>query len=571
MSGSTPDLQRHWQIMKEGMGSLFSVGMSSGSSGGEIPTEQIDENPQRYANLNLSGLPAYKDKYSSQPPLFSRGAFAVDFKSIQPNKEGVLEIWLEGKVGLPEHQDRRFNDIGKLSMSVSSVQDATGKELLRDELCLTRHDLMGKSPNHEEEANANHHQDHGWVWKHVRLIPSVRVEQIARIKGELSFIMPSQVRRFEVPLKAGKAVEHRGMRFYLSGIKPSEISYQVSGASEHLLEVRGLNKNGQVLRRGWKMSSMEGGQSTQSFNGEVKALEIYVAERYFRRKTRYELADLFRMPEKKEEKKPVEWYAPERIEAKRWQEYAALNLDKLTIDPKKDWNIWDKNIMPIAEGSWAPIRMFITHTPKQWGNNPMAHLYFPQLQELPGVLSGLSYRVDEPAEKEGAAVHYHKASYWYNSNSGEVVVKHALEGHAIALNSIMLQTALADNQKLERLKGEIIFRLPKQTQSTKLSLNDLWKGQTVNGVTVTVTEVSGGTFPGYGMKIEGNIEKLVNLHGLSSAGERVAASTVNFQTGGYWIMTMPFGKGIEEVELVTASAQEVLRYPFDFVPKYSGK
>jgi hypothetical protein len=512
-----------------------------------------------------------EDKYSSQPPLFSRGAFAADFKSIQPNKEGLLEIWLEGKVGLPEHKDRRFNDIGTLSMSVSSVQDATGKELLRDELGLGRNELMGRSPNHEEEINANHHQDHGWVWKHVRLIPDVSVEQIARIKGELSFILPSQVSRIEVPLKAGEAVEHAGLRFYLSAIKPSEISYQVSGLSEHLLEVRGLNKKGQVLQRGWKMSSTENGQSTQNFEGEVDALEIYVAERYFRRKTGFELTDLFRMPEKKEEKKSPEWLAPEQIESKRWHDYAALNLNGLKVDPKKDWNIWEKNITPIAEGSWAPIRMFITHTPKQWSNNPMAHLYFPQLLELPGVLSGLSYRVDEPAVKEGAPVQYHKASYWYNSNSGEVVVKHALGGQPIALNSITLQTGLADNQKLERLKGEVIFRLPQQTHSTKLALNDLWNGQTVDGVTVTVTGVSGGMFPGYGVKIEGNIEKLVNLHGLSSVGERVGASPVNYQTGGYWTMTLPFGKGIEEVELVTASAQEVLRYPFDFEPSYPAK
>lgn len=559
------------QIAKEGMGSLLGGGMSSGGGSGEIQAEQINEHPQQYANLNLTGLPPFRDKYASQPPLYSQGAFAVDFKSIQPTKEGVLEIWLEGMVGLPEHQDHRFNEIGKLSMSVSSVQDAAGRELLRDERCKTRNELMGRSPNHEAETNANHHTDHGWVWKHVRLNPGVSVEQIARIKGQLSFTLPSRVRRFKVPLKPGEAVEHGGLRFYLSDIKPSEISYQISGASEQLLEVRGLNGKGQVLRQGWKMSSMEGGQVTQGFQGEVKALEIYVAEQYFRRKAGFELTNLFRMPEKKDEGKSPEWFAPEGIEAKRWQDYAALNMAELKVDPKKDWQIWGKDIMPIAEGSWAPVRMFITHTPKQWGNNPMAHIYYPQLQELPGVLSGISYRIDEPAGKEGAAVQYHTASYWYNSESGEVLVKHALAGKPMALTSISLQTGLADNQKLDRLKGELIFRLPTKTQSTRLALNELWNGQTVDGVTVTVSEVSGGMFPGYGMKIEGAIEKLVNLHGISAQGTRVAATPVNFQSDGYWTMTLPFGKGIEEVELVTASAQEVMRYPFDFVPAYPGK
>lgn len=77
----------------------------------------IDENPQKYANLDLSELPPHRDKFRAEPPLFSRGAFAVDSNSIQPNDAGLLEIWLVGKVGLPEHTDQRVNNIGVLSAS----------------------------------------------------------------------------------------------------------------------------------------------------------------------------------------------------------------------------------------------------------------------------------------------------------------------------------------------------------------------------------------------------------------------------------------------------------------------
>lgn len=100
-------------------------------------------------------------------------------------------------------------------------------------------------------------------------------------------------------------------------------------------------------------------------------------------------------------------------------------------------------------------------------------------------------------------------------------------------------------------------------------MNDLWNGQAVDGITVTPAEVSGGAFPGYGLKIEGNIGKLTNLHGLSATDERVGASSVNFQDAGYCTRTLPFGKGIKEVELVTVSAQEMLRYPFYSVPSYA--
>jgi hypothetical protein len=85
---------------------------------------------------------------------------------------------------------------------------------------------------------------------------------------------------------------------------------------------------------------------------------------------------------------------------------------------------------------------------------------------------------------------------------------------------------------------------------------------------VRLTEVSRGTFPGYGLKIEGEISRLVNLHGLDAAGERVAAQPINFQDAGYWTMTLPFGKGIEQVELVLAQEQKIIEYPFDLSPVY---
>ena len=558
------------QIVQEGFGSLFSVGMSGGGSAGGVPQESINNAPSQYVNLDLSQLPALKLN-EHQTPLFSQDPFAVDLMSIGLNNEGLLELWLEGKVGLPDNKDRRFDGIGELSLSVSSVQDAVGQEMLRDELCLNRNDLFGKSPNHEIETNANHHQNHGWVWKHVRLMPHVTIEQIARIKGQLGFSVPTRVRKFNVPLRAGEVIEHAGVRFYLSSIKKDAISYQISGKAERLLEVRGLNKDGKVLRQGWKMSSMEGGQSTQNYQGEVQKLELYIAEQYFQQKIDFELHDLFVMPEKEVEKTSPKWFAPEKMDVQRWRDYSRLNMNGLKIDPKKDWHIWEKNIAPIAEGSWAPIRMFLTHKPAQWGNYPVAHMYFPMLPELPGVLSAFSYRVDEPAVKDGAAVRYEMVSYPYYSNSGKIVVEHEIKGQPMAVKNFSLASGLDDNQRLERLTGEIIFRLPKKTQSTKLTLNRLWGGQTVDGITVTLTEVKRGMFPGYGLKIEGAIEKLVNLHGLSIEGDRVMASPVNFQNAGYWTMTLPINRGIEKIELITASVQDVLHYPFDFTPSYPVK
>ncbi|MDH3997833.1 MAG: hypothetical protein OET90_03240, partial [Desulfuromonadales bacterium] len=279
----------------------------------------------------------------------------------------------------------------------------------------------------------------------------------------------------------------------------------------------------------------------------------------------------FSAPEKKQDTSQP-WFAPKRVDASYWRRLANLDMNRLKIDPEKDWQVWGKDrTTPIAEGAWAPVKMFVTHKPEKWGNNPKMHLYAPLMQELPGVLSALGYRVDEPAPKDGPVVRYQKVDYWRKSDSGEIVVKHKLQGKSMDVSNFTLATGLEDNEKLTRLKGEVIFRLPTKTQSSMLVLNELWDGATVDGVTVTLTEIKRGMFPGYQLKAEGAIEKLVNLHGRSGDGERVAAYPINYQSGDYWTMTLPFGQGIEEVELITAAKQEVLRYPFDFKTVYQNK
>jgi len=94
-------------------------------------------------------------------------------------------------------------------------------------------------------------------------------------------------------------------------------------------------------------------------------------------------------------------------------------------------------------------------------------------------------------------------------------------------------------------------------------------GTTIGGITVTLTEANRGVFPGYGLKLEGAIDKLVNLHGLGTDGHRIPASPINFQDAGYWTLVLPFSDGMEQVELITATQQTVFRYPFDFVADYS--
>ena len=233
--------------------------------------------------------------------------------------------------------------------------------------------------------------------------------------------------------------------------------------------------------------------------------------------------------------------------------------------------MWGENKLSIAEAKWPTAKMFVTHSPQSWGNTPTAHLYFPMLMELPGVLSALSHTVLIPAHKDGVMEKYTQISYPYRSDSGKISIKNRLKGLPIAYRAISLRSGLGDNEKVDHLKGEFIIRLPTKTASHKFLLNDLWAGAEVNGITITVASIELGMFTGYNLKIEGDIEKLVNLHGIGADGGRIVADPINFQDGGYWTMILPLNKGIKSIELVTATKQKVIRLPFDLQADYGSQ
>ncbi len=145
---------------------------------------------------------------------------------------------------------------------------------------------------------------------------------------------------------------------------------------------------------------------------------------------------------------------------------------------------------------------------------------------------------------------------------------HRIDGKPFARQFIQMSAGLEKEERLERLKGLIRFRLPTETLSRRLDLDELWGGKNLDGVSVTLTGLERGMFPGYKLKIEGDLDRLVNLHGLGPEGERIAADPINFQDAGYWTMTLPFTPGMESVELVLAAEQKVYDYPFDFRPQY---
>jgi hypothetical protein len=428
------------QALQEGIGSIFSASMSDPQEQDGSQPDQIQTKPKDYAaNAALVHLPELKLESYQSRPLFMRDAFAVDLSTIRMNDQGVLELKLDGVVALPKSEsgfgEERTAD---LSLVISSVKDAHGNELLRDERCVNRNEIFGRSRNHEPETMGSMAQDRAMIFKHVRLREGAKVEDIRRIEGHLSLTAPVAVSTLTVPLRAGESVTHAGARFYLSTVRDRSVSYQISGEQKRLVEVRALNGDGKPLRTGWRMSGEDGGRVTQNYEGRVHALELFVADRIVTHEVSFALTELFSPPPDDERTRPVV-FAPEHIAPDSWAPYSQLNMDTFAVDPKQ-WHVFQENKEPIASATWPGMSMFLTHTPRQWGNAPQAHVYYPMLPELPGVLSALSYQIEYPAAEGGVVDRFYNASYPYRMPGAEIVVRYRHGGQPLALGSWPLTT-----------------------------------------------------------------------------------------------------------------------------------
>lgn len=540
---------------------LFSLFTPSGTiSDGSATKEAVQERPADYSlYAGLSALPGRISSEKWQFPLFVDGAYAVDLESVRHRADDGLELSVAARVQMPEGRPFAAARIESIGMRVNAVQGRDGGNLIRDETCASPKELLG-TKNHEPEKSFSMSNDQARITKKIRLRSGVDFEDVTRIDGEVTVAVPVVVRKFDVSMRPGEIIEHQGLRLYISSIRGDTVTYQLSGNAENLLEIRALNKSGQALRESWSINSRGGGRASQSYKGEIHGLEVYVAEQWLREEKHFVLQDLTSLLAEQPSKER-HYFAPDHIDTREWQRYANLDFRTMVTNPEGRRIVVGGNI-PIAELSWPALKMAVSvATPPN--SSAIAELYFPALKDFPAVLSALGYRIEEPTAEGAPRDKFVQVSYPYYSESGELAIKRQIGGLPVAEQSIWLRSGWGSSAALERLKGEITIRLPTKTISTHFDLNDLWNGSESGGIKVTLTEISRGMFPGYALKIEGSIDKLVNVHGVTSEGRRIAGSPVNFQSDGYWTMTLPFNRGIQSVELISATEQKVFRFPFD--------
>jgi hypothetical protein len=286
------------QTVEEGLGSLFSFS-SNNKDGllGAAPPEKLVENPKLYKSINaatLAQLPNFENTYNHNIG-WQQGPVAIRIVELHHGIDNIQEISLEALTsGIPNTASSTFANAHQLH--IDDVTDANGESLMDAATC-------GKHINSDPIALTDSFgKGELKATKKIRLKPGARITDIASIKGRIALNIATQVETKQFLLPATSAplqnaiVKTQGTYLRIKEIAGNKISYLVSGAKQPLLNVRGLNSQGQYLAGSGSSSFGAIGSGPRSHNasyqGQVSSVEVTYATQRHNQVYEFNLTDL---------------------------------------------------------------------------------------------------------------------------------------------------------------------------------------------------------------------------------------------------------------------------------------
>jgi len=172
---------------------------------------------------------------------------------------------------------------------VRDIFNAEGKSLWEEEACGKDRNQISSPLESKHLYVVDNNQKFKWAVllegkKSIRLKSGVASSDVAEIKGEIMFFLPTEVETQVIPVPlAGKVVETDLVRVLFKKGKPDNIEYEISGRPSHILRVQGLNSDKQALATDGSMGMDRmggpGKSVTKDFKGQIAFAEVVVAKR----------------------------------------------------------------------------------------------------------------------------------------------------------------------------------------------------------------------------------------------------------------------------------------------------
>lgn len=522
----------------------FDVKMRPSEAPGAAPKEQLAYNPKQYvAVVNPNEIRPYDQTVPfADKADVTTGPFGVYVDAIRllPGNVAVTEIEIAAKgTHLPNVDDNADDLVG---LTINSVKDANGKELLKVEPC-------GRDRNaRPAPAQRVFGQPMVGMKKAVRLAPGVRVGDVARIEGAIRARLPMRVEMAALKApKAGDLIERENLRIEVTRAGAGRIGYRVSGDLERLLEVRAKNAKGQVLANSSRMSTGDGAAKSvsQEFQGEAAEIEFALASALTEHLFPFVLTDVI----------PGGRDPMVRTRALTFPPYAPAQLKR---DLAKPFEV-RRFSSPKATAAAGPIVVDIEQVQSFRSLQLHVASFLPPLENVEGALTAVVLDVDSLTLADGSVQRPTDANAPWR-------VFLPLKGAGGNRSYLEARGRIDTGVKTERethvksINGRVSLRLPVKLKPIRIPGRALGAVQETACGPVQLTQIGRERVKIAGA---GDAGCIFAVRPIDAAGQELWTSDGEVAPAeGGWSLTLDVKGSADTFELVTAPKSQVKTYPF---------
>ncbi len=511
---------------------------------GNAATEVLDKNPRKFTDqASIAEIPPYDPKAMFADaadvivgPLGLQLA-GVHLTDAEPR---LVEIEIKAMAAnLPNVSD---NADSAMALSINSVRDKDGKELLRPEPCGRDRNSLAAHPSFSFNSNLS-------ATKKVRLQESVRHADIASILGNVKLSVPTRIETVAMANpKTGDHIEREGLRIEMTQVETGSVSYRVSGKIERLLHLRARNEKGEYLATSgsMSMSSPFGKSVTLKIKGTMANLEFVLAQAVEQKDFPFELKGAH--PQAKESwplNKPPVYEAYKKAEIKR--DYAR----KVTTPKRYAYQ-------PVLVSSKVgPGIVDLTHVSTFRDMQLNFSLYLPPLKNLDGALSAAEVEIQKLTltdgsihqPVEGQAVWRAPVSTTRSGNDDYVSGRGEVD------------TGITDNKgELSSVSGRLWVNVPLALETSAFPLTEVDAQLTTACGPMRINEITR-----FGVTLEGNGDPacLFAVRALNAEGKHISLTSISLKRQAQtWRLQLSTNGSPNSLELFMVKKRERLSYPF---------
>ena len=504
----------------------FSGAFGGDEKAGHTGEEQIvkDNELEKYApRFDFSSVQPFDGKDVFYKPDYIAGPFSIRLKKIGllATDDSIIElnINVEGKgfENLSGELMHKSDESPATSLFVTSVEDKEGNNLLREELCGKKRNLVASQLTSSRDKE---YVDGKWISKSlkisgekgVRLKQLVLLSQVANIKGKVAVraATKTSVKIQKRPF-AKKTIETAKVRMYLKKSNLSTVKYDLSGDISRILAIRAKNERGEYLASsGSSASSYEGIKTiSKRFKGKVASIEVVIAEQMKSAEYPFEISQLTPRYGKKENGKQV---GVKFTSKKRFlREYAKVKYENTCKDKQK-----------VRAGAFL---VCLNKFGKQWGQEIGGEFEVigPAEEALQNDLSAGVLSIDTVMTESGEKISFNKKekvdfNYKFDTQYSEKKKEWQITNRRLEASSVKIFT---DNEKLKdknvsMINGTLTIRIPKKSKYIVLGADELGVAKkSKDGITASIAGFEDwSTY----IDLQGSVNKVMRLIPLAKDG-----------------------------------------------------